>query len=489
MKRIVVGWMLFIGCLLAFHPAYAQVPGKRQIAPDGKEPEMMRLTADGKERVCLDCHHDPNINTNEGVLTSQALCFECHSTTNCQRKIGDRAVSLQVTLDSFKKNRHSTVACVDCHRDVARSPHQSQAKAQCLSCHPVHGEGAVGDPHLRVSCQACHGPSKFVFWDRAADKVRLSNFDDKMVPLGLIDHSLAGTKDQTLCLKCHFSKNQVGAATAVLPSKSLLCILCHNAPLSIGHSLFWAAFLIFLFGVLITLLFWFQGSVGGEEKSLHRKIALGSEEIWDTLFSRKMGAILKTIFFDVFLQRRILQESVKRWSIHSLIYLSVLARFGLSLFIYFVYRLSPASALAQALIDKNNGFVAFTYDFLGLMIIIGLLLAITQRFVIRPAHVASEGQDNLAIAIIGVLILLGFILEGARILVTRVPAETACYSFVGYPLSNLFSQLPWDWQSIYGYLWYAHAVVGTLFIAYLPFGKMKHMIHTPLSLILNIKRK
>ncbi len=95
----------------------------------------------------------------------------------------------------------------------------------------------------------------------------------------------------------------------------------------------------------------------------------------------------------------------------------------------------------------------------------------------------------MAIAIIGVLILLGFILEGARILVTRVPTETAVYAFIGYPLSNLFSWLPCDWPSLYVYLWYAHAVVGALFIAYLPFGKMKHMIHTPLSLILNYKRK
>jgi nitrate reductase gamma subunit len=477
MKRIVACWVLILGCLLIFTPAYAQAP------------EMMGLTIDGKERVCLDCHHDPNINTNEGVLSSQALCLECHGKAICQRKVGDKAVSLQVTLDSFKKNRHTYVACIDCHRDVARSPHQSIDKAQCLSCHPVHGEGAVGDPHLRVSCQACHSPSKFVFLDRAVDKVRLSGFDDKMVPIGLIDHGLSNTQDKAICLKCHFPKNQVGAAAAVLPSKSLLCILCHNAPLSIGHPMFWAAFLIFLFGLIMTVLFWLQGSVAGEEKSLHRKVALGSEEIWGTLFSRKSGPILKTLFFDVFLQRRILQESVKRWFIHSLIYLSILSRFGLSLFTFFVYRLSPTSALAQALIDKNNGFVAFTYDLLGLLILLGLVLAIIQRWVTRPAHVASEGQDNLAVAIIGVLILLGFVLEGARILVTRVPTETAVYAFIGYPLSNLFSRLPFDWPSLYVYLWYAHAIVGALFIAYLPFGKMKHMIHTPLSLILNYKRK
>ncbi len=477
MKRTLAAWLWGLVFLLAGCPAFAQGP------------EMMPPTLNGKERVCLDCHHAPNVNTNEGIATSQALCLECHAKAVCQRKVDDRSVSLQVTLDSFKKNRHAYVACVDCHRDVARSPHLSPARAQCLSCHPVHGEETAGDPHLRVSCQACHSPFKTVYLDRTADRVRLSSLDDQKIPVALTDHTLADAKNPVLCLKCHFPNNRVGAAAAVLPSKSLLCILCHNAPLSIGHPMFWAAFLILIFGLIMTVLFWLQGSVAGEEESVHRKIALGSEAVWGTLFSRKIGPVFKTLFFDVLLQRRILQESVQRWFFHSLIYLSILSRFGLSLFIYFVYRIIPNSTLAQALIDKNNGFVSFTYDFLGIMALLGIVLAMLWRWVIRPAHVASEGQDNWALGIIGVLIFLGFILEGARILISRVPAERAVYSFIGYPLSNLFSWLSWDWPTLYVYLWYAHAAVGALFIAYLPFGKMKHVIHTPLSLILNMNQR
>jgi nitrate reductase gamma subunit len=172
-----------------------------------------------------------------------------------------------------------------------------------------------------------------------------------------------------------------------------------------------------------------------------------------------------------------------------LIYLSILARFALSLFTFFCYRISPAGSLARTLIDKNSSFVAFTNDFLGLLILLGLFLALTQRLVVRPPHVLSEGQDNWAIGIIGILIILGFVLEGVRIEMTQVPAEKAVYAFIGYPLSRLFSGLDWDWASLYGYLWYGHAVVGALFIATLPFGKMRHVVLTPLSLILNHKRK
>jgi hypothetical protein len=103
--------------------------------------------------------------------------------------------------------------------------------------------------------------------------------------------------------------------------------------------------------------------------------------------------------------------------------------------------------------------------------------------------VLTEGQDNWALGILGSLVILGFITEGARILITQIPNAVAVYSFIGYPLSNLFSYIPWDWPSLYYYLWYAHAIVGALFIAYLPFGKMKHILITPLTLILNYKRK
>lgn len=477
MSKLITALICLLTAILMVAPVSAQGP------------EMIPLKSDGKERVCLDCHRFPNINTNEGIMTSRAGCTECHGQAALERKVNARSVSLTVTLESFKKNRHAVVACVQCHTDVARSPHKSLTGAQCLACHPVHGEGSVGDPHLRVSCQSCHRQSQFTVLDRRQDRIRLSPFDDKQMPLALTNHALPDTRDKGLCLKCHFPKNQVGAASSVLPSKSFLCLLCHNAPLAVGHPLFWGAFIILILGVVLTVIFWFQGSVQGEEQSLHRKISFSSEAVWSSLFSKEAGPILKTIFFDIFLQRRILQESVKRWSIHSLIYLSMLLRFGLSLFTYFAFRIAPKSPLALALVDKNNPFVAFSNDFLGLLILLGLLLAFTQRFVFKPPHSLSEGQDNWAIGIIGVLIILGFMVEGVRILITQIPAEKAVYSFIGYPLSNLFSWIPGDWQSWYVKLWYAHAVVGAVFIAGLPFGKMRHIILTPLTLILNTKRK
>ncbi len=469
---------LILGLLLLLYvPASAQ------------DSEMMPRRIDGKDRVCLDCHRTPNIQTNEGVLTSQGLCYECHGKETAVRRVGDQTVSLKVVPDSFQKNRHTYVACIQCHDDVARSPHASLTGAQCLSCHVVHGEGKVHAPHLRVSCQACHHQSKAVFLNTAKDQVQLARFTAAQGPLALTDHSLAKVTDEAVCQRCHYPKNPVGASASVLPAKSLLCLPCHSAPLSIGHPMFWGAFLIFLLGALMTVFFWFQGSAQGEETSFHRKMALSSEAVWGTLFSREAGPLLKTLFFDVLLQRRIFQESVARWSIHSLIYWSILLRFGLGLLTLVIYRIGPGSGLALVLIDKNSPFVALVNDLLGLFMVIGLGWALGRRFITRPRQVLSEGQDHWALGILGTLVILGFISEGVRILMTHLPAQKAVYSFIGYLLSRLFSGLPWDWAGLYPYLWYAHATVGALLIATLPFGKLKHLMITPLTLLLNYKRK
>ncbi|RLB24556.1 MAG: hypothetical protein DRG76_00985 [Deltaproteobacteria bacterium] len=458
----------------------------RPIVCDAKEP-LISAYADGKERVCLDCHRSPNINTNEGVINSRAICMECHSKSECNKDIGTQQVSLQLGKNSFGKTPHRYVACVQCHRDLARLPHESEAGAQCLSCHVVHGEKEIHDPHLRVRCQACHRVSKYVVLDHKSNEVRLSHFDENGTVVSLTNHSLPDVKNKEFCLRCHFKGNRVGAAAAVLPSKSVICMLCHTSPISIGHKLFWIPLLLLVLGVLSLILFWFKGNVEGEKDSLHRKIALASEKIWQKIFSREIFTLFSVFFLDVILQRRLLQESVRRWGLHSLIYLSIVLRFSLSVFTLVVFNLWPHSSWAMALINKDTAFVAFTYDLLGLFIIIGVCWAAISRLITKPPHVISEMQDNLALVIIGLLVVFGFILEGARILITQIPGGIAWYSFIGFPLSRLLSDFGFDWPYIYQFIWYAHAFVGAALIAYLPFGKMKHVISTPLNLMISYK--
>lgn len=466
---------LIILCGLIIFPirSFGQVPLADVYPPQG-------------QRDCWGCHRLPNLAATEGAKDSQAFCLECHAQPACERTMADQVVSLQVKPEEYAVTRHSTTACISCHPDVGRSPHASLQGAQCLSCHERHSEGTAHDPHIRVRCEACHRPSLAVALNHETDQVELAHISQDGAPVYLAGHELADVERSEFCArKCHQPNNAVGAAAAVLPAKSALCVLCHPTSWTIGHPLFWIAALIFVGGLFSTVFVWFGGAVAGERTSLHKKVALSAEAVWATVFSRKLWSIIKILIFDVIFQRRILKESVQRWAIHTLIYLGFLMRLFVAIVTGAMVAAAPECPVSIALINKNHPFTAFMYDFLGLMIIVGVLWAITRRLVVKPAHSISEGQDKIALTLVGLLIILGFVVEGARIAVTQLPAEVAAYSFIGYPIARLLSILAVNWQSIYGILWYVHAVLGIVFIAYLPFSKMKHILFTPLVLAVN----
>ncbi|MBI4775995.1 MAG: hypothetical protein HY788_17780 [Deltaproteobacteria bacterium] len=475
MKKIVLVSLVLIAGLTAW----------AAVTPYGE-----RVTLPTEKRECLDCHHRRNIATYEGVMSSRAFCQECHAQESCRGDVQGKPVSLQVNEDPTSVSRHSRAACIHCHTDVARSPHRSVEGVQCLGCHAVHGEaGTQASPHLRVRCEACHTDSRFVLLDPADRRVRLAHLDDKGEPIRLSDHRMTVATDRELCDRCHYSGNAVGASAATPPAKSFLCVMCHNAPLSIGHWMFWVTLIVLVAGLFLMVAFWFQGSVAGETKSTHGKVAAFSELTWDTVFSRHIGTVLSTLLFDVLLQRRILKESVKRWTIHSTIFLAFMGRLFLSLLTMIWFGLNPESDIAVALLDKNHWFVAFINDFLGLMILVGVFWAAGQRLVWKPQHVLTEEQDNITLALVGLLTLSGFALEGARILITGLPVDVAGYSFLGLAFSRLWALWGLDWQGAFNVLWYIHAVMWILFLMYLPFGKLKHAITVPLNLIIRSLKK
>lgn len=434
--------------------------------------------------VCLDCHRQRNVNTNEGVLSSNAFCRDCHVKPETVRKVNDAAVSLVIPETMFTGNPHKFAACIHCHTDVARSPHRSEAGTQCLSCHEPHGESQAHDPHVRVRCEACHFSSKPVRLDADTDRVVLSGFNAAGMPVSLAGHEMADPEDPAMCEKCHFSGNPVGAPNAALPAKSLLCVMCHATPLSVGNWMFWVALAVLLVGLFGLVSFWFKGALHHNPADIHRKVSAAAETAYDAVFTRKIFSLKKRFLLDVVLQRRILQESVRRWTIHSLIYLAFLGRFCLSVFAMAAHGLASNSAIAMALMDKNHWFTAAVYDAFGLFILLGVALAAIMRFYVKPRHVLSEEQDNAALIIVGGIVLTGFILEGARILGTQATGDGVCFAFVGQVFAAVMSVLPASWQGAYGGLWYLHALSWLAFIIYLPFGKLKHVITTPLNLML-----
>jgi cytochrome b subunit of formate dehydrogenase/nitrate reductase gamma subunit len=440
--------------------------------------EMMEV----QKKLCWRCHRQPNLNSNEGVTTSILLCMECHEKKDVEKKVDGKPVSLYIDEKEYRKTVHRRIACIQCHEDVATSPHKTTV-IECASCHGYHGEGAAHDPHRSVTCDACHDESKEVMKDPKTGRVILMMVKDG-VPLKMTSHRLADFKTKKACEKCHFSKNRVGAAIVVLPAKSLICMGCHSSSVTLNDPISIIAIILFFGGIGMTLSLWFGGTVGDPSFSTHEKISYLGEKIWQVVFSRKILTLLKVFVVDVLLLRGILKESLSRWTIHSLIYLPFFLRFLIGLVLLILSKSFPMSPQVAVLLDKNYPFIAFTYDLLGLCIIIGVIGAIMRRVQGKTQKAVTSGQDYVVLGLVGAILLTGFWVEGMRILLTAIPLSTALPSFMGYPISLLLSLFSVRWEVVYPYGWYVHAILTGALVAYLPFSKMFHILVSPLVLLI-----
>jgi cytochrome b subunit of formate dehydrogenase len=431
-----------------------------------------------EKKLCWKCHRQPNLNSNEGITTSILLCMECHGKKDVEKKVDEKPISLYIDEKEYGKTVHRRIACIRCHDGVATSPHRTSL-IECASCHGYHSEGTAHDPHRSVNCEACHHESKEVMKDPKIGRIVLRMVKDG-VPLKMTSHRLADFRDKKACEKCHFAENRLGAPICVLPAKSLICIACHSATISANDPVSIIALLLFLLGVVLTVSFWFQGIVGDPSFSTGEKISYVSEKVWQIIFSRKILTLLKVFVVDILFLRRILKESLSRWTIHSLIYLPFFLRFFIGLILLILSKVFPMNPAVAHLLDKNNSFLAFVFDFLGLCIIIGIVGATMRRFQSISQKALATGQDFLVLGLIGGILLTGFVVEGMRILLTAIPLPIALPSFLGYPISLFLGLFPIRWEVVYPYGWYIHAILTGALIAYLPFSKMFHILVSPL---------
>jgi Fe-S oxidoreductase/nitrate reductase gamma subunit len=126
-------------------------------------------------------------------------------------------------------------------------------------------------------------------------------------------------------------------------------------------------------------------------------------------------------------------------------------------------------------------------DVLGLLLVIGLGMAIYRRYLMRPPRLQDpSGQsfawdDAYALIILSLIAISGYLVEGLRIAVTQ-PAW-APWSPVGNALASAFTAMgdPTN-LSLHLIIWVFHALVAFVFIASIPFTKLFHMVAGPMNI-------
>ena len=129
-------------------------------------------------------------------------------------------------------------------------------------------------------------------------------------------------------------------------------------------------------------------------------------------------------------------------------------------------------------------------DIAGVMILVGVILAFFRRLVLRPKTLESRWDDYYALIMLTLIPLLGFTMEGTRLLATNSPY--AAWSPIGNLVAQLMAALGMTAQGatqLHDVLWWVHAAVALILVASLPFTKMRHLVYIPLNILFRPLRK
>lgn len=125
-------------------------------------------------------------------------------------------------------------------------------------------------------------------------------------------------------------------------------------------------------------------------------------------------------------------------------------------------------------------------NFLGLAALLGVLIAAFRRYVQRPERLDNKPEDLVALILIFVVVLTGFVLEGLRISHEEIikHPEWAVWSFGGYLFAVLFSGLSESTKTFWHSLtWWFHTllVLGSFAYVSLSFTKLGHVLIGPIN--------
>ncbi len=246
---------------LACHDPHEQTPIKEKVKFDTGKPRHEQCGACHEEKKelpplsaedesCMACHRLVQSEETKASEKIQTTCFHCHSQlgTKAQALTGKR-ISL-LNPGEYAKTPHATVACVICHPQATEPGHGKDIHGDCRQCHlPYHDEKVTHDLHGLVACGSCHlqgteperdPRSKHVIWKREFKPGRVSRV-----------HEMAIRDKEASCRHCHGAANKVGAASMVLPAKSIICMPCHAGTFSVGDTTTILTLIAFVAGMVM----------------------------------------------------------------------------------------------------------------------------------------------------------------------------------------------------------------------------------------------
>lgn len=208
-------------------------------------------------------------------------------------------------------------------------------------------------------------------------------------------------------------------------------------------------------------------------------------DLW-TREALDQAALRRTLVDEVILHRTLFSVSPFRWVRHQLMFWGFGLMFLVEIAAVAFREAFPAFGWTDLWHEPGHPLrlaFDFAYDFTGLMIVAGGLLALAFR--VAAGHGGDRKYADTPTTLFLLFVsLTGFLVEGARMsLQAGAPGESA--SFVGLAVAAL---MPGAFAAWHDSLWMTHALAACALIAYIPFYRMIHTCATPLGRLANSQR-
>jgi len=138
--------------------------------------------------------------------------------------------------------------------------------------------------------------------------------------------------------------------------------------------------------------------------------------------------------------------------------------------------------------------ISFLADIAGVAIMLGLALAYKRRYIDKPDYLSATKPSNekLMYIMIYALVIIGFLLEGIRIVGAGMPVQESVWSPVGWIFAKMILSINLGETTlitIYKSLWFFHMANTMVFIASIGHTKFFHMIALPFNALMTPARR
>jgi Fe-S oxidoreductase len=202
----------------------------------------------------------------------------------------------------------------------------------------------------------------------------------------------------------------------------------------------------------------------------------GKDSRTDNLVGR-----IKTTILVAFAHMRILREAYPGWMHFMILWGSILFVFGklIRLFSYTVHiNNPPQDVFLYASLASEVG---------AALIIIGGLLAIFRRYILKPPRLDTKADDTLVFFWVFVILLTGFMIKGFRIATADAsPAEWYLWAPISFGFSKIFETFSITYynQILVWHRVIFHTAVAFIFLAYIFIyrSRLQHVLLSPLNI-------